>query len=163
MISAMITLKQEQSSPWKRALNAPSAPPMVKAADFEPEAALEIQEAQGARLTRLRKRLGLDLGEAAHLGRVDRDAWGRAERGVSKINPIALSRFVTAVQALTNTRISAEYVITGSLAGLDDGLARELVEAESLEKRGVQEDSIGPSGLKPRGRKRQKSTVGTPT
>lgn len=163
MISAMNALKQEHSSQWKCATGAHMPDPMVKAADFEPEAALEIQEAQGRRLTRLRARLGLDLNEAAQMGRVDRDAWGRAERGKAKINPIALSRFVAAVQSLTNTRISANYVITGSLDGLDDALARELVEAESLEKRGAPTDTVLPSGRKPRGRKRQKSTADTPT
>jgi len=139
----------------------PSA--MVKSADFEPEAALKIQRDQGARLTRLRLRLGLDQGEAAELARTGYDAWGRAERGVAKINPIALQRFIAAVQAQTSTRISANYVISGDLDGIDDALRRELIEVENLEKRGAPTDIALPSGRKPRGRKRQKNTLDIPT
>lgn len=135
---------------------------MVKAADFEPEEALKIQEQQGQRLTRLRARLGFDQNDAAKLGMIDRDAWGRMERGTAKINPIALHRFIAAVTA-TGAGVTAEYVITGRLVGLDDDLIRELLEAEALEKHGLPVDTALSTGKKPRGRKRRKSMHGTPT
>lgn len=89
----------------------------------ESEEAQAVAVEQAARLRRLRERFG-PVGPAHAAAGISRDAWGRMERGETRIDAVALARWAT------HHGVSPEYVLTGGLSGLPGDLARELVQVE---------------------------------
>lgn len=87
--------------------------------------AAEIAASQARRLGLLRQALGLPQVEAARIAGVTRDAWGRYERGDSRIDAVSLARFLGAVA------LAGGYVITGNFDGMPAELVRDLIRAEA--------------------------------
>lgn len=119
------------------------------------EAATKLAAAQAARLRRLRQLITAWQVEAADAAGVSKDSWSRMELGQARIDAVALGRFAM------HYGVPAEYVITGRLHGLPDGLLRRVTLAEETELRDApagSADSAAHTAPTPGRSSRQRST-----
>jgi transcriptional regulator with XRE-family HTH domain len=107
---------------------------MPRRSDSSDTAASMLRD-QATRLARLRQLLGMKQIDAAEAAGVTRDSWGRMERGDTRIDVIALARF------LAQTEAGAGYVICGTFEGLPNDLVRDLIRAETEAEAAAETDT----------------------
>lgn len=110
-------------------------PGMAKHSDMS-MAAARIRSAQQERLRRLREAVEPVQADAARRAGVSVHTWSRMEIGRTTVDVVALARWCDA------HGLPADYVVTGRLDGLPDGLKRALVLAEAE----AAQQSAGPPG-----------------
>lgn len=116
---------------------------MVKHADDSPEAEL-LQKQQARRLMHFRRVLGLTRTTAAEMAGISRFSWRRMEEGLGRIDTVPLRRFLAAYERHPN--LPAEYIISGSTAGLPPLLAMNLLQLDRDEPEDFGGSSGPPSG-----------------